>query len=105
MVTKLCFAHNVTVCNSVTVEFWVTLEFLQNHGNLKPKHFDFCIKNKPVDWACQFRYHWLDIFVLLEIDIESSVAFFVYVEVLRPCQQLRSCRAGQLPNNTIPGQA
>ena len=24
-------------------------------------------------------------------------------EVLRPCQQLRSCRAGQLPFNTVPG--
>ena len=29
---------------------------------------------------------------------------FVCVEVLRPCQQLRSCRAGQLPINTVPGQ-
>ena len=27
------------------------------------------------------------------------------VEVLGPCQQLRSCRAGQLPINTVPGQA
>ena len=25
--------------------------------------------------------------------------------VLRPSQQLRSCRAGQLPINTVPGQA
>ena len=30
---------------------------------------------------------------------------FVFVEVLRPKQQLRSCRAGQLPVNTVPGQA
>ena len=30
---------------------------------------------------------------------------FVCVEVLLPSQQLRSCRAGQLPINTIPGQA
>ena len=30
---------------------------------------------------------------------------FVCVEVLRPCQQLRSCRAGQLPINTVPRQA
>ena len=30
---------------------------------------------------------------------------FVCVEVLRPNQQLRSCRAGQLPINTVPGQA
>ena len=27
------------------------------------------------------------------------------VEVLRRSQQLRSCRAGQLPINTVPGQA
>ena len=30
---------------------------------------------------------------------------FVCLEVLRPCQQLRSCRVGQLPINTVPGQA
>ena len=30
---------------------------------------------------------------------------FVCVEVLQPSQQLRSCRAGQLPINTVPGQA
>ena len=29
----------------------------------------------------------------------------VCVEVLRPSQQLWSCRAGQLPINTVPGQA
>ena len=28
-----------------------------------------------------------------------------YVEVLRPSQQLRSCRADQLPINTVPEQA
>ena len=30
---------------------------------------------------------------------------FVCVEVLRSSQQLKSCRAGQLPINTVPGQA
>ena len=30
---------------------------------------------------------------------------FVCVEILRPSQQLRPCRAGQLPINTDPGQA
>ena len=34
-----------------------------------------------------------------------SVDLFVCVEVLRPSQQLRSCRAGQLPINSVPGQA
>ena len=70
------FAHNVTLCNPVTFKVWVTLEFLWHHGNFKPKCFDFCIKYKPIDWTCQFHYHWLDIFGLLEeIGIESSVAF------------------------------
>ena len=31
-------------------------------------------------------------------------SLFVCVEVLRPSQQLWSCRAGQLPINTVPGQ-
>ena len=33
------------------------------------------------------------------------VVFFLCVEALQPCQQLRSCRAGQLPIDTVPGQA
>ena len=32
-------------------------------------------------------------------------SIIMFVEVLRPSQQLRSCRAGQLPINTVPGQA
>ena len=35
----------------------------------------------------------------------TDFSLFVFVEVLRPSQQLRSCRAGQLPINTIPRQA
>ena len=35
----------------------------------------------------------------------KSFKMFVCVELLRPCQQLRSCRAGQLPINTVPEQA
>ena len=35
----------------------------------------------------------------------SVIAFFVCVEVLRSCLQLRSCQASQLPINTVPGQA
>ena len=31
--------------------------------------------------------------------------FVCLCEVLRPNQQLRPCRAGQLPVNTVPGQA
>ena len=30
---------------------------------------------------------------------------FVWVKVLRPSQQLRSCLASQLPIKTVPGQA
>ena len=35
----------------------------------------------------------------------ALIVLFVCVEVLQPSQQLRSCRAGQLPINTVPGQA
>ena len=35
----------------------------------------------------------------------KSIFCFVCVEVLRPSQQLKSCRAGQIPINTVPGQA
>ena len=35
----------------------------------------------------------------------SPVNLFVCVEVLQPSQQLKSCQAGQLPINTVPGQA
>ena len=35
----------------------------------------------------------------------ASNVLFVCVEVLRPSKQLRLCRAGQLPINTVPGQA
>ena len=40
-----------------------------------------------------------------KIEKLGSFVLFVCVEVLRPSQQLRSCRAGQLPINTVPGQA
>ena len=35
----------------------------------------------------------------------NQMVLFVCVEVLRPSQQLKSCRAGQLPISTVPGQA
>ena len=37
--------------------------------------------------------------------VRKLLCLFVCVEVLRPTQQLRSCRVGQLPINTVPGQA
>ena len=43
--------------------------------------------------------------VLLGYAIFNEMFLFVCVEVLRLSQQLRSCRAGQLPINTVPGQA
>ena len=70
--TFLFFAHNVTLCTSVTFKFCVTLEFSRCHGNLKPKRFDFCIEYKPVDRTCPFHYQFG---LLEEIGIESSVAF------------------------------
>ena len=36
--------------------------------------------------------------------VSAIFCLFVCVEVLRPSQQLRSCRVGQLPINTVPGQ-
>ena len=36
---------------------------------------------------------------------QLGYGLFVCVEVLWPNQQLRSCRAGQLPINTVLGQA
>ena len=42
---------------------------------------------------------------LHEAFVLCFLVLFVCVEVLRPRQQLRLCRAGQLPINTVPGQA
>ena len=44
-------------------------------------------------------------FLGFSIHHQSTDYSFVCIEVLRPCQQLRSCRAGQLPINTVPGKA
>ena len=46
-----------------------------------------------------------DVFFLGDLPFSTNYYLFVCVEVLRPCQQLRSCRAGQLPINTVLGQA
>ena len=37
--------------------------------------------------------------------VQLRSGLFVCIEVLRPSQQLKSCRAGQLPINIVPGQA
>ena len=60
------FAHIVILCNSVIFEFCVTLECLRRHGNLKPKHFDFCIEYKAIYRTFPFHYHSLEIVPLLE---------------------------------------
>ena len=63
---------------SVTFKYWVTLEFLRRHCNLKPKRFDFYIEYKPIDWTCPFHYQRLGLSGLLEeIGIKSSVAFLM----------------------------
>ena len=85
-VTKHFFAHNVTLCNSVTFKFCVTLEFSWHHGNPKPKRFDFYIKYKPVDQTCPFHYHWLELFGL---GIESCVAFLKSFSIQQLQQWLR----------------
>ena len=43
--------------------------------------------------------------VVLKLHSWSLVCFFICVGVLRSCQQLRSCQAGQLLISTVPGQA
>ena len=43
--------------------------------------------------------------LLFAITTKVMERLFVCVEVLRPCQQLRSCQAGQLAINTVHGQA
>ena len=48
---KTSFAHNVMLCNSVTFQFWATLELFRRHGNHTPKRFDFCIECKLTDWT------------------------------------------------------
>ena len=40
----------------------------------------------------------------VKTNLDILFCLFVCVDVLRPSQQLRSCRAGQLPINTVPGQ-
>ena len=42
-----------------------------------------------------------NIHILFGLKILSWFCLFVCVEVLQPSQQLRSCRAGQLPINTV----
>ena len=49
-----------------------------------------------VGWCIMYTSMWY---------MHTWMFLFVCVEVLRPSQQLRSCRAGQLPINTVPGQA
>ena len=64
------------LCNTVNFKFRVSLEFFRRHVNLKQKRFDFCVEYKPTGRICQFHYHWLDIFGLLEeTATESSIAF------------------------------
>ena len=68
---------------SVTFKFWVTLEFLRRHCNLKPKCFDFCIEYKPTDRTCPFYYQRLELCLLEEIGIKSSVAFLKCISIFQ----------------------
>ena len=52
-----------------------------------------------------YRHFFRAFYYNTALIMSCKVTLFVCVEVLRPCQQLRSCRAGQLPINTVPGQA
>ena len=70
---------------SVVVVVWDETIFVSVNGE---KHTLF--------WVCIFIYILIFTFLLLFVSL---------CEVLRPSQQLRSCRACQLPVNTFPGQA
>ena len=55
-----------------------------------------------------FERHSLykQLLVVQQLNVMSYVfVLFACVDVLRPCQQLRLYRAGQLPLNIVPGQA
>ena len=54
---KTFLAHNMTLFNSATFIFWVTLQFSRRHGKQKSKRFDFWIEYKPIDRICPLRYH------------------------------------------------
>ena len=60
---------------------------------LNQSYISLCLKNNYLGMSKVFMRR------------EERNFLFVCVEVLRPSQQLRSCRAGQLPINTVPGQA
>ena len=53
--------------------------------------------------AFNSTYRYLDDLLHIDNIYFEQMFCFVCVEVLRHCQQLRSCRAGQLPSNTVPG--
>ena len=70
---KTFFVHNVTLCNSVTFKFWVTLELSRRHDNLKPKRFGILCRTQTKLIILELC---LQLFGLLEeISIESSDAF------------------------------
>ena len=80
---KTSFAHNVSLCNSVTFKFWATLVFSRRNGNRQPKRFAF-VSNTSQLVGCQI--HWLKLFCLLqEIGIESSAAFLKCFSILSFC--------------------
>ena len=56
-----------------------------------------------ISWSSDFALY-LEDYLMSKCHNWNIVCLFVCVEVLRPCQQLRSCRASQLPINTFPGQ-
>ena len=76
---------------SVIFKFWVTLEFLRRHCNLKPKRFDFCIEYKPTDRTCPFQR--LELFSLLEeIGIKSSVVFLKCFSIVYTFGRFTACK-------------
>ena len=63
--------------NSVTFKFWVTLEYLRRHGNLKPNVLIFVSNTSQLIGLVHFiinDWNYLELFGLLEeIGIKSNV--------------------------------
>ena len=96
---------------------WLLRANAQSDLSLRWAHMPLC-------WFCHEAAHICNLpkiasvkkswyVVIIEGSLGKSCSFGlprvpfinVPVEILRPSQQLRSCRDGQLPINTVPGQA
>ena len=71
----------MTLCNSVTFKIWVTLEFSQHHGNLKPKRFSFVSNTSQLIGLVHFIINDCNYLVLWKK--LASVAFLKCFSILK----------------------